>query len=151
MGNITSRRARPLNAAEVAARVAARLDAQIVELYAIRDGSAVDPIARWTAPGVTTPASESVALTWFPWSLGNVRPQHYLFVRNAGALPSRPEHGGTIGELGISSALHLPIQSRPSATIGAVCAYWVDERSSWDDDERDAVCSWALDVLVDVA
>ncbi len=151
MGNITSRRTRPLNAAEVAARVAARLDAQIVELYAIRDGSAVDPIAWWTAPGVTAPISGSVALTWFPWSLGNVRPQHYLFVRNAGALPSRPEHGGTIGELGISSALHVPIQSNPATTIGALCAYWVDERLSWEEEERDVVCSWALDVLVDVA
>lgn len=147
MGNITSRQARPLNAAEVAARIAARLDAEIVELYAVRDGSEVDPVARWTVPGVTTPGSGSVALAWFPWSLGNIRPQHYLFVRNAGALPLRPDDGWAIGDLGINSALHLPIQARPTTTIGAVCAYWVDERSSWEEAERDVVCSWALDVL----
>ncbi|MFN8049903.1 MAG: hypothetical protein U0Q22_00510 [Acidimicrobiales bacterium] len=162
MGNTTGITSRQ-RADEVAARIGGRLDAQRVELFEITvDGARLT--RRWTA--LSHPAAEfdagdgadehEVPLGWFPWSLGNIRPSKYMFIRNAGALAVAHDSSTTIGDLGLTSALHLPVLGlapgicaaatlSSAPVIGAVCAYWSDERASWSSDDRELLCSWALD------
>lgn len=148
MGHNTTALARSRRAAEVSARIGVRLDAQRVEVFRFVDGSSAELLARWApAGGSAICAGLSVPLAWFPWSLGNIRPEEYMFVRNAGALHLGPDDHHTIADLGMASVLLVPVVSSPTVPVGAVCAYWSEERSSWDSSSRDVVCSWVLDAL----
>lgn len=147
MGNITSELARTRLVAEVSSRIGTRLDAQRVEIYRFVDGTAAHLVARWS-PGVpprSTAGAPRLPLVWFPWSLGNIRPEEYVFIRNAGALPVSPSDDRTIADLGMSSVVMMPVVNRPGNPVGAVCAYWSDERSSWDVSSREPVCSLVRD------
>lgn len=147
MGNITTGLTRSRRAAEVAARIGVRLSAQRVEIYGFVDDHA-ELVARWgQANGAVMCAGSSVPLAWFPWSLGNIRPEEYMFIRNAGALALGPGDDRTIADLGMASVVHLPVVSAPAVAVGAICAYWSDERSSWDSSSREVLCSWAFDAL----
>ena len=84
----------------------------------------------------------SLPLWWFPWSLGNIRPDEYVFVRNAGPLPLEPRVGACVADLGMSSVLHMPVNVE-GRLVGAVCAYWAEERSSWSPVDRVEICGWA--------
>ena len=148
MGNTTTALARSRRAAEVSARIGVRLDAQRVEVHRFVDGSTAELVARWaTDGGSAICAGSSVPLTWFPWSLGNIRPEEYMFVRNAEELRLAPTDHRTIGDLGMSSVVLIPVMSSPAVPLGAVCAYWSVGRSSWDSGSRETVCSWVLDAL----
>ena len=147
MGNITTDLARSRRAAEAAARIGVRLGADLVELYRVEDVRA-ELSAHWSrTTGSAVCAGRSVPLAWFPWSLGNIRPDEYMFVRHGGALEVDPDERRTIADLGMTSVVHLPLVSAPTVVTGAVCAYWSDELSSWDPSSRDVVCGWALDAL----
>ncbi len=71
---------------------------------------------------------------WFPWGLAPVSPRRFLFVEQAGLLPAAPEGRGLLGDLGISSCLHLPILERQQP-IGALQLYWREPRLVWDDEQ----------------
>lgn len=140
--------ARPsTHAVEALARIGARLGAQRVELYRVIDDEA-ERLAAWQAPvgepGEAVPMR--LAISWFPWSLGNVRAAEHLFVRNAGELPLHPDGSAQLRDLGMGSALHLPLR-RAGALVGAVCAYWRNERDAWDCDAARPVDELALDLL----
>ena len=147
MGNITRRLARTRDHGEATARIGVRLDAQRVDVYRFVDGSEAHLAARWCAPGACPDGPSRVSLGWFPWSLGNIRPEQYCFIRNAGALALAPGSDRTIAEIGMSSVVHLPIMDSPTSTVGAVCAYWSSERRSWDESARESVCELALEAL----
>lgn len=137
-----------MDAHEALARTAAAFGADRVELYAV-DRLQVRLIELWTplAAGLDDrPRPRAVPLAWFPWSLGNIRPEEYLFVRNAAPLPGPGDDGHTVGDLGMSSCVHVPVL-RGAGTVGSLCAYWASPRSSWDDRSREAACSWALEAL----
>lgn len=68
-----------------------------------------------------------------------------MFVRNVEELRLTPTDHRTIGDLGMSSVVLIPVMSSPAVPLGAVCAYWLVGRSSWDSGSREAVCSWVLD------
>lgn len=147
MGNNTTDLARALRASEAAARIGVRLEADLVELYRVEDERA-ELSVRWArGVGSAICTGPVVPVAWFPWSLGNIRPEEYMFIRNAGALQVDPHERRTIADLGMSSVVHLPVVSTPPVVTGAVCAYWSDELSSWDPSSRDVVCSWASDAL----
>lgn len=147
MGNTTENLDRT-RAVEIASRIGVRLSAQRVELYEFDDSSHAELVARWVpGPVSIIEATTPVPLTWFPWSLGNIRPEEYLFVRNAGALPLSAGDPRTISDLAMASVVHIPVMAISSLPIGSVCAYWSEEQSSWDCDARRAVCDWALDAL----
>jgi GAF domain-containing protein len=82
-------------------------------------------------PGTGAPCAE-VPLWWFPWGLAPVRPDRYLLVEAAGALPVRPGGGPTLGELGYRSCLHLPLHER-GGILGALQVFWREPRLNWDD------------------
>lgn len=147
MGNITSGSTHPRDTAEVAARIGARLGAQRVDLFGFADGVRARLTERWCAPGASTVGPAELPLGWFPWSLGNIRPEEYMFIRNAGALSIAPGDRRTIADLAMRSVVHLPVVDSPANVIGAVCAYWSDEPASWDSSVREPVCSWARDAL----
>ena len=153
MGNITTGITGQRDSVELSARIGARLGAQRVELYQFADPESARLHHRWSALGHSTLAArsvepgETVPMAWFPWSLGNIRPEEYLFIRNAGALPAVHNGYGTIADSAMSSALLLPVIGQ-FGPVGAVCAYWSVERSSWASEGRELVCSWARDVLV---
>lgn len=69
---------------------------------------------------------------WFPWGLAPVSPKRYLLVEDAAELTATPS-GGTVGQLGMRSCLHLPIMER-STPVGAIHLYWAEPRLAWDDD-----------------
>jgi len=131
------------------ARIGSRLEAQRVELFAIVDNRSASLVHHWAALGFAefepSDVASDVALEWFPWSLGNVRPAEYMFVRNAGSLPSSTD-GSSIAQLGMSSVLHLPL-TFGSNWLGALCVYWSDERSSWPLEDREWICAAALEDL----
>jgi len=70
---------------------------------------------------------------WFPWGLAPVSPRRFIFVEQAGNLSASPAGPTTLGELGISSCLHLPILERDQP-IGALQLFWTEPRLVWDDD-----------------
>lgn len=156
MGNTTTRRDRtpvPSHSIDIVdspARIGHRLGAQRVEIFTlVGDATTATLVSAWSAfdcKTVTPPTR--VPLTWFPWSLGNIRPREYLFVRNAGSLPYGPDGAITVAELGMASVLHLPVATGGDRRVaGAACAYWSSERSDWPSEARELVCSWAAEVL----
>jgi len=131
-----------------AARIGAHLHAQRVEVYRRRTGGAA--LEAWWAAAdfvvVPPDLGVPVALSWFPWTLGNIRQARHVFVRNAESLPIRPDQGLTVGDLRMVSALHLTVPDG-SAVVGGVCAYWATERPDWDDSLAERLSALALDVL----
>jgi GAF domain-containing protein len=141
--------------AETLARIGVTLDAQMVELFSRqggrRDADGMVLVGWWAALGheLAPPAAEALSLEWFPWSLGNIRPARHVFVRNAGSLPIRPGLEVTVADLGMGSALHVPIRHDIARVIGAVCVYWASERDEWPASECDRVAALARDELLD--
>lgn len=70
---------------------------------------------------------------WFPWGLGSVSPDRYLLVDHATVLPVAPGSPHRLGDLGVTSALHLPLREQERA-IGALVVLWREPRLAWDDD-----------------
>ena len=134
---------------EVLARIGDRLGSSRVELYAVVDeqhaalASCWSPGDRSIQPAAST---DPIDLQWFPWSLGNIKPNEYVFVRNAGTLPSRPGSEGIAPDMAMASALYLPIAAE-GRLRGAIAAYWPTERTDWASSDRDTLREWALDAL----
>lgn len=129
-------------------RVGDRLGADRVELFSF-DSTVATVVDRWVAMGMPIALGENreVPLGWFPWSLGSIRPNEYLFVRNAGMLPMSEPPMLIGADLSIGAALMLPLIVGGS-TLGALCVYWREERQTWESSERELVASWALDGLL---
>jgi GAF domain-containing protein len=100
-------------------------------LYALDEGRVHALCRRPSAPGAS-PAE--LPLDWFPWGLAPVSPQRFLFVEQAAPLPVDPTGSTTLGDLQVSSCLHLPILERQQL-IGALQLYWTEPRLVWDDDQ----------------
>ena len=122
--------------AEQLARIGVLVGGQRTELF-VRRGDGMELRVAWSAPGhesATDPWTDPIPFSWFPWSLGNIRPANHVFVRNAAALPLQPTGDSRVQDLGMGSCLHLPLHEGIEA-IGAVCVYWVDERDDWPDEQ----------------
>ena len=134
------------------ARIGSALEAQRVELYrrGTEDAASVmELIGWWAALGHDSDPvgdDQPIPATWFPWSLGNIRPASHVFVRNAAPLPFHPWSTVRLRDLGMGSALHLPL--RHELTVdGALCAYWADERENWPSDSFDQIFELGRDLL----
>jgi hypothetical protein len=136
--------------AESLARMGVLIDAQRVELFIARPTGML--LAGWWAAlghEVAPPASgRPLPHRWFPWSLGNLRPQNHVFVRNAAELPIRPSSRMTVGDLGMGSCLHLPLHDRVEL-IGAVWAFWEEARDDWPSERSPQLTDLARDALLD--
>lgn len=84
-------------------------------------------------PAVDDAPLADLPIDWFPWGLAPVNPRRFIFVENAGALPATPAGGTTLGDLHVSSCLHLPILERQQP-IGALHLFWSEPRMVWDDE-----------------
>lgn len=146
----TSQRGGTPRLAESLARMGVLVGAQRVELFVSRP-EGMQLAGWWAALGFEiTPPSSGRALPhrWFPWSLGNLRPQNHVFVRNAADLPLRPRGRTSIGDLGMGSCLHLPLHDGVEL-IGAVCAYWCEARDDWPSRHAPQLTDLARDALLD--
>jgi GAF domain-containing protein len=94
------------------------------------DGHATEVAWR---PAERPPCGQVLPASWFPWGLAAVNPRRFVLVSDATALPSTAGAGPTLGELGISSCLHLPILER-QRPIGALQLFWSEPRVAWDDE-----------------
>lgn len=129
---------------DVAEQIAEQLGAQRLELYRFeRDAALIEASAGMAG----YPTDPRVPLTWFPWSLGNIRSEEYVFIRNAGVLPTGPGSPLTLDDLGLVSALHVPVVDEIGRPVGAIAAYWCEECESWDTSLRESICSSAFAVL----
>jgi hypothetical protein len=140
----------PARIAESLARAGVMLGGQRTELYRQAEGT-VELVGWWTALGFETEAVDEWPASpgdWFPWSLGTARPESHMFVRNAGPLPMWPGADITVSDLGMGSAVHLPIHHRMEP-LGAVCVYWASERDDWPSDLYDRVVEIGRDTLLD--
>lgn len=100
-------------------------------LYAIRDDVALEVAAR---PAPVAPREpDGVQLSWFPWGLAPVNPRRYVLVADARSLPASPGGNETLGALGTTSCLHLPILER-QRPVGALHLYWAEPHLGWDDE-----------------
>jgi GAF domain-containing protein len=90
-------------------------------------------VCRRPAPGQRETPGLDLPSGWFPWGLGPVNPRRFIFVENAAALPAGPDDPRTLGDLEVSSCLHLPILERQQP-IGALHLLWTEPRLVWDDD-----------------
>jgi hypothetical protein len=137
--------------AESLARIGVMLDAQRTELF--RHVSAgMDLTGWWAAQGFEIDAFEDtppMPTSWFPWSLGNIRPMSHVFVCNAGPLSLRPASSARVRDIGMGSALHLPLHNG-TEVIGAVCVYWADEQDDWRIERCQSVVDIARDALLDI-
>ena len=84
-------------------------------------------------PALAANRPSTMPAGWFPWGLAPVSPRRFLFVENAAALPFTHDGSTTLGDVGVSSVLHLPILERQQP-IGALHLYWAEPRLVWDDD-----------------
>lgn len=66
----------------------------------------------------------------FPWGLPTLQPDRFVLIENAGRLALG--EGRLLGELGIASAVHLPIDAGP-VTKGAIQLYYRYTIRDWDD------------------
>jgi GAF domain-containing protein len=138
--------------AEGLARVGVAVGAQRTELYQHLDDRA-ELVGWWAALGFEVPPPSEAApipLNWFPWTLGNIRQAHHVFVRNAGPLPLCPGSADRIRDLRMGSSLHLPITASGTA-LGAICAYWSHERDDWDADQAETLAQLGRDLLEQVS
>lgn len=70
---------------------------------------------------------------WFPWGLGTVNPDRYLLVDRAAELQVAPGSPHRLGDLGVSSALLLPLREQ-GLVSGAIVVMWREPRLAWDDE-----------------
>lgn len=84
-------------------------------------------------PAVGDDLDENIPTDWFPWGLAPMNPRRFIFVEQADSLPAGPDGARTLGSLGVSSCLHLPILERQQP-IGALHLFWSEPRLVWDDD-----------------
>lgn len=94
------------------------------------DGEAVRVVRRLRS--VWTPRPEELPANWFPWSLGSMSPNRFLFVADCRSLPIGPGSSPLLGDIGVHSCVHLPILER-SHTAGAMQLFWKDPLGAWDD------------------
>lgn len=99
-------------------------------LYSVRPDAALELCRRPHSPW---PTPTELPTDWFPWGLAPVSPQRFLLVEDARILPIAPGSTETLGSIGISSCLHLPILER-SVAVGAMHLYWTEPRLNWDDE-----------------
>jgi hypothetical protein len=135
--------------AETLARIATAVEGQRAEIYC-RDDRSVRLAAWWAALGhEVAPTAPNLPLPadWFPWTLGNIQHAQHVFVRNAGPLPLRPNGPQRIRDLGMGSSLYLPVHDG-LGTIGSVCVYWAEERTSWRSEEADRLAELARNCLL---
>lgn len=150
----TWRAPQSLDAVEHLARVGVAVSAQIVELYSIPpDTENATLVANWSSfehpLDAVSDADRSVPLDWFPWSLGNVRPDEYFFVKNAETLPLSSSGDGTVSDRGMASVLHVPLTINQTVR-GGLCVYWADERDSWNTPALHQLCEWSARALSQV-
>ena len=133
------------------ARIGAALEAQRVELFqrVHQDAGGVMALVGWWAAlgHDDDPVSDqAIPTSWFPWSLGNIRPASHVFVRNAAPLPFHPWSTMRLRDVGMGSALHLPL--REDLTVdGALCVYWSEERDNWPTEAYERVFDLGRNLL----
>lgn len=135
--------------AELLARIGLHLGCQRVELFGTSATAGTHLLAWWGTLGHEAGPSAGAASPdpgWFPWSLGNLRPHHHLFVENAAMLPSEPG-GPDLGDLGFGSALYLPVSDEADGRSGALCAYWTRDGGHWDPSSAGPVVDWISGTL----
>ena len=76
------------------------------------------------------PLAADQSLDWFPWDLRNVRTRRYVFVPEATDLRASPTT--RLGDLGVRSAIHLPLKA-PDSREGALHLLWKEPKDRWDD------------------
>ena len=132
------------------ARVGMALGAQRVELFSTTDAAHVHLECCWAVTPLDLrdrPAThDELPLGWFPWGLGMIKPNEYVFVQNAGQLPVDPDGARTLAELSVGSTLHIPLVDNASLR-GALCVMWVGERRSWSISRYRQVVDLALSAL----
>lgn len=94
---------------------------------------------------VATPGTESWPAE-ARWGLPGVRPEQFLFVAAAERIPCVA--GGTLGDLGVRSVLHLPVCDR-GVSLGALDAAWCHRVERWDDEDGPLVRNVARLLLLD--
>lgn len=159
MQDTTDQAAVATNRAEQLARIGVLLGAQRVEIYerssthvaAVRD-EVEYRLGGWWAALLTDTAplfdpEHTVPAKWFPWSMGNLRPTEYVLVETAGALPIHPSSSQTLGELGLSSCLHVPVRGLRGELLGAACVYWSNPTDTWPEEVTPQVSELARSSL----
>lgn len=141
--------------AESLARIGVTLTAQRVELFRTDSPETVELAGWWTAlgmnPSIDLAMCQPVEISWFPWSLGCIRPSEYVLVPNAGTLPLSPKSKRTIADIGMATVLHLPlfVAAGDIEPLGALCCYWATEISGIDQTALDRAFDMGRDALLD--
>lgn len=85
-------------------------------------------------PHLESPLALPSEVSAFPWGMGILSASRFLLVEDASSLPAGAGSpaGPSLGELGLRSAVHLPLWAGNRA-IGAMHLYWTKKVSEWDD------------------
>lgn len=85
-------------------------------------------------PHLESPLSIPQSAKRFPWNIGTVMASRFVLVEDASTLvaSSGTSTDTTLGELGIASALHLPLWAG-NRLMGALHLYWDESVTDWDD------------------
>ena len=94
----------------------------------VTDGSQVRCLGL-APPHLGSPLIETQDEAHFPWAMGRLQPSRFILVEDAMRLPLAG--GGFVGDLGLRSAVHLPMGA---GSTGALHLYWDRVLQSWDDD-----------------
>lgn len=85
-------------------------------------------------PHLESPFAIPQDVSSFPWDLGALTASRFVLVEDAGSLPASTASlsGTTLGELGVASAVHLPLWAG-NRSMGAMHLYWSEAVTGWDD------------------
>lgn len=96
-----------------------------------RSGQSVIPVRR--RPNGNDHDDHVVDPGWFPWGLGGTKPERFMFIGDAGALPLVSDSVETLADRGITSCAHLPLVER-GQPVGYLQIHWGETRLVWNDD-----------------
>lgn len=85
-------------------------------------------------PHLESPLAIAQDADGFPWNIGPLMASRFVLVEDASTLPASIASAAdrTLGELGFTSAVHLPLRAGNHST-GALHLYWDEQVTTWDD------------------
>ncbi len=85
-------------------------------------------------PRLESPLAVPQDVDTFPWDMGSLMASRFVLVDDASTLVASTGSlaGTTLGELDLTSAVHLPLWAGNRA-MGALILYWTERISQWDD------------------
>jgi hypothetical protein len=123
----------PVRLAHECATLAAEVSGAAQSALYAAESETMDCVALWP-PHLESPLAIAQDMDTFPWDIGPLMASRFVLVEDASTLAASipSSTGRTLGDLGFTSAVHLPLWAG-NRLMGALHLYWDDHVTTWDD------------------